>query len=172
MIINLIYDAAAQAAPQSFRDGVNAAADMLEDHFLDDITININVSYGTYAGTALPNQNTSEGNIGAGGSGVGVSESYSDLRDLLVTFATSTDDTTSVNNLPTGSSIGGVSSFVIGTAQAKALGLISGTDTTGDGQIGMGTNFTGDVLFSGALHETHPRHGSDRRPQPGHLPVQ
>ena len=28
MIINLIYDAAAQAAPQSFRDGVNAAADM------------------------------------------------------------------------------------------------------------------------------------------------
>jgi len=75
---------------------------------------------------------------------------------LLVTFATSTDDTTSVNNLPGGSSIGGVSSFVIGTAQAKALGLISGTDTTGDGQIGMGTNFTGDVLFAGALHElTH-----------------
>ncbi len=69
MIINLIYDAAAQAAPQSFRDGVNAAADMLEDHFLDDITININVSYGTYAGTALPNQNTSEGNIGGAAMG-------------------------------------------------------------------------------------------------------
>ncbi len=135
---------------------MQAAADMLDAHFLDSITVNINVSYGTYAGTALPNQNTSEGNIGAGGDGVGVPESYSDLRNLLVTYATSTDDTTSVNNLPTGSSIGGQSSFVIGTAQAKALGLVSATDTTGDGQVGMGTSFTGDVLFAGALHElTH-----------------
>src|SRR5258708_1373269 len=106
MIINLIYDAAALAAPQSFRDGVQAAADMLDAHVVDNITVNINVSYGTYAGAALPSQNISEGNIGAGGSGSGDTESYSDLYTLLKNHETSADDTTSVNNLATGSSIG------------------------------------------------------------------
>jgi VCBS repeat-containing protein len=156
MIINLVYDAAALAAPQSFRDGMQAAANMLDAHLIDNITVNIAVSYGTFNGAALPNQNTSEGQIGPGGDGAGDTESYSNLRNLLATHETSTTDVTSVNNLPTGSSIGGQSSFLIGTAQGKALGVNSATDTTIDGQIGMGTGFTGNVLFAGALHElTH-----------------
>jgi VCBS repeat-containing protein len=153
MIISFVYDAAALAAPQSFRDGMQAAANMLDAHIVDNITVNIAVSYGTFNGQALPNQNTSEGQIGPGGNGAGDTESYSDLRNLLATHETSTNDTTSVNNLPTGSSIDGHSSFLIGTAQGKALGVNSATDTTVDGQVGMGTNFTGDVLFAGALHE-------------------
>jgi len=156
MIIILTYDAAGNAAPQSFRDGMQAAADMLDAHFSDNITVNIDVSYGTFAGTALPNQNTSEGNIGTGGDGAGVTESYSDLRALLASHENTAADTTSVDNLPTGSSIDGQSSFLIGTAQGKALGVVSATDTAGDGQVGMGTGFTGTVLFAGALHElTH-----------------
>jgi VCBS repeat-containing protein len=156
MIINLVYDAAAQAAPQSFRDGMQAAADMLDAHLVDNITVNIAVSYGTFNGAALPNQNTSEGQIGPGGNGAGDTESYSDLRTLLANHETSASDITAVNNLPTGSSIGGQSSFLIGTAQGKALGVNNATDTTIDGQVGMGTGFTGDVLVAGALHEiTH-----------------
>ena len=135
---------------------VQAAADMLDAHIADNITVNINVSYGTFAGSALPNQNTSEGNIGPGGSGSGDSESYTDLRNLLATHETSADDTTFVGSLPTGSNLEGQSSFLIGTAQGKALGVNGATDTTGDGQIGMGTGFTGNVLFAGAIHEiTH-----------------
>jgi serralysin len=54
MIINLVYDAAALAAPQSFRDGMQAAANMLDAHLADNITVNIAVSYGTFNGAALP----------------------------------------------------------------------------------------------------------------------
>ena len=45
LTINLIYDADALAAPQSFRDGMQAAANMLEGAFDDKITINIAVGY-------------------------------------------------------------------------------------------------------------------------------
>ena len=50
LTINLIYDADALAAPQSFRDGMQAAADMLESAFDDKITINIAVGYGEFGG--------------------------------------------------------------------------------------------------------------------------
>jgi hypothetical protein len=154
MIINLNYDQAALNAPQSFRDGIQAAVNNLEAHILDNITITIGVSYGTFNGQALPDQNTSEGNIGPGGNGVGITENYSDLRTLLANHETSADDTTSVNSLPMGMSLEGQGSFVIGTAQARALGVA--TNATQDGFIGMGTGFTGNDLFAGALHEiTH-----------------
>jgi VCBS repeat-containing protein len=152
MIINLSYDAAGLAAPQSFRDGMQAAANMLDAHIIDNITVNIAVSYGTFGGAALPNQNTSEGNIGPGGNGVGISESYSNLLNLLTTHETSAADTTSVNSLPSTLAM----SFLIGTAQGKALGVTNATDATIDGLVGMGTGFTGDALFAGAIHEiTH-----------------
>jgi VCBS repeat-containing protein len=152
MIINLSYDAAGLAAPQSFRDGMQAAANMLDAHIIDNITVNIAVSYGTFNGAALPNQNTSEGNIGPGGDGVGVTESYANLLNLLTTHETSADDITAVDSLPSTLAM----SFLIGTAQGKALGVTSATDPTIDGQVGMGTGFTGDVLFAGAIHElTH-----------------
>ena len=152
MIINLSYDAAGLAAPQSFRDGMQAAANMLDAHIIDNITVNIAVSYGTFDGAALPNQNTSEGNIGPGGNGVGISESYSNLLNLLTTHETSAADTTSVNSLPSTLAM----SFLIGTAQGKALGVTNATDATIDGLVGMGTGFTGDALFAGAIHEiTH-----------------
>jgi VCBS repeat-containing protein len=156
VIINLQFDADALAAPQSFRDGMLAAAAMLDAHLADNITVNIGVSYGTFNGAALPNQNTSEGNIGSGGNGSGYGISYSDLRTALANDATTSDDNTAVANLPGGSSIGGQSSFLIGNAQARALGLVSANDGTQDGWVGMGTGFTGNVLFAGAIHElTH-----------------
>lgn len=147
MIINLSYDAAALAAPQSFRDDMQAAADMLDAHITNNITVNISVSYGTFNGVALPNQNTSEGGFGSG-----ITESYSDLLNLLSTNETSADDVTAVDNLP--SSL--AQSFQISTAQGKALGVTNPNDTAIDGFVGMGTGFTGDTLFAGAIHElTH-----------------
>jgi VCBS repeat-containing protein len=152
MIINLSYDAAGLAAPQSFRDGMQAAANMLDAHITDNITLNIAVSYGTFGGAALPNQNTSEGNIGPGGNGAAISETYANLLSLLSTHETSAADTTAVNSLPATLA----SNFLIGTAQGKALGVTNATDPTIDGLVGMGTGFTGDVLFAGAIHElTH-----------------
>jgi subtilase family serine protease len=161
--INLIYDSFAMAAPQSFRDGMQAAANILQAAFHDNITVNIVVGYGEYGNgaLALPNQNTSEGNIGFTGggqfgAGQGVTLSYANLRADLAADAKDGTDTQSVNSLPGGTSLQGHSSFVIGSAQAKALGLLAGNNGAVDGQVGMGTNFTGNVLIAGALHElTH-----------------
>ncbi len=159
LTINLIYDADALAAPQSFRDGMQAAANMLEAAFNDNIEINIAVGYGEFGGVTLSRQNISEGNIGYTGghtSGQGISEGYSDLRTLLLNHEGSADDITSVNALPNTTSLQGHSSFVIGTAQGKALGLVSPAGVAIDGQVGIGTNFTGNALIAAALHEiTH-----------------
>lgn len=156
MHINLIYDANALLAPQSFRDGVQAAATMLEEALTDPITINIQVGYGEYAGQALPNQNTSEGGSNTD------SISYSDLRSDLVASATTPDDTTALAHLPTGSSIDGKSSFSISRSQEKVFGLIGANDTGTDGYVGFGTTFTGQTLFAGALHEL--THAMGRQP--------
>jgi 20S proteasome alpha/beta subunit len=169
--INIIYDSFALAAPQSFRDGIQAAVNILQATFLDPITVNIAVGYGEFGGTALENlvpanlrnqaQNVSLGNIGYTGggqfgNGQGISESYSTLRSLLAADARDSTDTTSVSSLPNTTSLQGHSSFVIGSAQAKALGVLNANNSAVDGQIGMGRNFIGNVLIAGALHEiTH-----------------
>jgi hypothetical protein len=150
MIINLIYDTFALAAPQSFRDGMTAAANLLSAAIHDIITINIDVGYGEFNGQPLPNQNTSEG----GDSGFSIT--YSNLRALLASHETSAADITSVNALPSTTTLNGQSDFVIGTAEARALGALAANSGTVDGTVGMGRNFTGSVLVGGALHElTH-----------------
>jgi hypothetical protein len=64
------------------------------------------------------------------------------------------DDNTSVASLPNTSSLEGHSSFFVANAQLNAFGTT--TSGAADGGVGMGTNFTGNVLISGALHEiTH-----------------
>jgi VCBS repeat-containing protein len=156
MIINLVYDAQALAAPQSFRDGMEAAADMLEHHLIDNVTVNISVGYGELNGTALASQNVSVGGPGPTTNGAGFDLTYTALRAALASHNTSTTDATVLANLTTGSSIESETDFRIGNAQARALGLVNTTDATIDGGVAMGTNFTGNVLFSGAIHElTH-----------------
>src|SRR5438477_577975 len=117
----------------------------------DNITINIGVGYGEYNnGPLFPNQNISLG----GDSGFSIT--YSNLRALLASHETSLADITSVNALPNTTTLNGQSSFVIGTAEARALGALAANSGTVDGHVGMGTNFTGSVLIGGALHElTH-----------------
>ena len=48
LTINLVWDAAALAAPQSFRDGVQAAANILQAAIYDPLTVNVGVGYGDY----------------------------------------------------------------------------------------------------------------------------
>ena len=150
------YDAQALAAPQSFRDGMEAAALMLERHVLDNITIYIAVGYGELNGTTLSSQNVSVGGPGPTTNGAGFDLSYTDLRAALAAHNTSATDQTVLDNLPVADNIEGENNFRIGNAQARALGLANATDATVDGGVAMGTNFTGNVLFAGALHEiTH-----------------
>jgi FG-GAP-like repeat len=144
------YDASALSAPQSFRDGIQAAINILDSTFIANVTVKIEVGYGEYNGTTLSDQRFS-----AGGFTNGISLSYSTLRADLI--ANSDIDSTSTS-LPNTATVNGVSSFVISRSQERIFGILpqANTTATDDGIIGMGTNFTGNVLISGALHEiTH-----------------
>src|SRR5215468_5749145 len=45
LTINLVFDAAAMAAPQSFRDGITAAMQMITAVVTDHITLNLAIDY-------------------------------------------------------------------------------------------------------------------------------
>src|SRR5438445_8395440 len=94
--INLLFDAAAMAAPASFRAGIQQAASLLTAAISDQITVNIKIDYsGTGGGAAAGPDN-------------GLYESYSSVRTALTNNATAGDSV--FNALAAGSSIQGQSS--------------------------------------------------------------
>ena len=106
--INLLFDAAAMAAPASFRAGIQQAASMLTAAISDKITVNIKIDYsGTGGGAAAGPDN-------------GLYESYSTVRADLINNATPGD--TTFNALPSGSSIQGQSKVAVWNAQLKLWG--------------------------------------------------
>src|SRR6516164_9331531 len=116
--INLIFDAAAMAAPASFRAGVEQAASILSSSINDKITVNINVDYSGTGGGA------------AGGPDNGQFESYSTVRSDLVNDAAPGDAT--FNALPNSSTIQGQSQVAVWNAQLKLFGLLTPNDTATD----------------------------------------
>jgi hypothetical protein len=151
MTINLVFDSNAQSAPQSFRDGMQTAASIIDAAFSDPVTINIEVGFGEFPGGGSISPNVSEG-----GFAQSISESYPTLRNLLASHETSANDRTSVNSLPNTTTIQGQANVVIGSGLAKALGVLAPSNGALDGIVGMGTNFTGNALIATALHEiTH-----------------
>jgi serralysin len=152
--INLLYDAAAMAAPQSFRDGIQQAAALLTAAISDKITVNIKIDYsGTGGGAAAGPDN-------------GQYESYSSIRADLINNATPGD--TTFNALPSGSSIQGQSSVVVWNAQLKLYGLLGANDTTtDDGSATFATDINPALLVGVALHElTHALGRVPYGPQP------
>src|SRR5271168_441627 len=103
--INLLFDAAAMAAPASFRAGIEQAASILSATITNKIAVNINIDYsGTGGGAAAGPDN-------------GEFVSYSTVRADLIANAAPGD--TSFNALPTGSTIQGQSEVAVWNAQLK-----------------------------------------------------
>ena len=102
MSLNLVldYESSALAAPQSFRDAMQAAANILDAAILDNITVTIRVGYGDWNN----NQDTGITTGAEGGSLNGLTVSYASLRTALATHETSTVDQTFVSSLPSTSS--------------------------------------------------------------------
>jgi serralysin len=141
--INLLFDAAAMAAPPSFRAGIQQAASILTSAISDKITVNIKIDYsGTGGGAAAGPDN-------------GLYESYSSVRTDLVNNETPGD--TTFNALPGGSSVQGQSSVAVWNAQLKLFGLMGASDTTtDDGSATFATDINSGLLVGVALHElTH-----------------
>jgi serralysin len=141
--INLIFDAAAMAAPASFRAGIEQAASILSATITNKITVNLNIDYsGTGGGAAAGPDN-------------GQFESYSTVRSDLINDAAPGD--TTFNALPTGSTIQGQSQVAVWNAQLKLFGLLNPNDTTtDDGSATFATDIQPSLLVGVALHElTH-----------------
>lgn len=157
LVINIAWDASVQSAPTGFTTAVTAAAQYLESHFSDPVTINISVGYGEVNGTTL-----GSGTLGASSSYLS-SVSYAGLTSALATDASSATDSAALASLPASSPVAGT--LWTTTAQAKALGLTAATSTATDGFIGFSSTlpFTydssagvpvGSYDFNGvALHE-------------------
>src|ERR1700716_3581433 len=143
IIINLLFDAAAMAAPASFRAGIQQAASILTSAISDKITVNIKIDYsGTGGGAAAGPDN-------------GLYESYTSVRADLINNATPGD--TIFNALPSGTSIQGQSNVAVWNAQLKLWGLLGANDTsTDDGSATFATDINPNLLVGVALHElTH-----------------
>lgn len=143
MTINLLFDAAAMAAPAAFRTGIEQAALQLAQIIKDKITVNLTIDYsGTGHGAdAKPDD--------------GQYISYSTLRANLINNASPGDKTFAA--LPNSTSVQGQSQVAVWNAQLKALGLLSPNDTTtDDGQAHFTTDLPMNMLVGVALHElTH-----------------
>src|SRR4051812_18179520 len=148
--INLIPEASVGNAPSWFVPSVQTAANMLEQAFSDNITLNITYGWGTTGGSPITNANTALGGAN------GFSVAYSTVRSWLSADARSTDDTAAVGSLPTSTSVNNRGSFGVSTAQEKALGHFTGDPNAIDGQIGFGTGWNSGAIVGAALHElTH-----------------
>jgi len=143
LTINLLFDAAAMAAPASFRAGIQQAAALLSAAISDHITINLKIDYSGTGGGA------------AAGPDSGQWESYTSVRADLINYASPGD--TAFNALPSGSTIQGQSSVAVWNAQLKLWGLLSANDTTtDDGSATFATDINPNLLVGVALHElTH-----------------
>jgi hypothetical protein len=151
MNVVLQYESSALAAPQSFRDAMQTAANVLDAAIYNNITVSILVGYGDFDGGEITGLTSSS----EGGSLNGVDVSYTVLRAALVSHESSSVDVTFVNSLPKTSSINGISSFYVPSAIAEALGLMTSSSAL-DGAIGIGTAFPDNELVPTALHElTH-----------------
>ncbi|QQN62772.1 NF038122 family metalloprotease [Bradyrhizobium diazoefficiens] len=141
--INLILDAAAQAAPASFKSGLQQAVAILAANITDKITVNINIDYSGTGGGA------------AAGPDSGYYESYAWTRSELVNNASAGD--TTFNALPTGSTIQGQSNVAVWNAQLKLWGVLGANDTTtDDASATFATDINPNLLVGVAMHElTH-----------------
>jgi hypothetical protein len=129
----------------SFLADEATAVNMLDSAFTDNITVTIQVGDGDYAGTPLPSQNVSEGDVN-----FGYAVTYSSLRNDLINFGQ--PGFFNSTNLPSGTSINGVSNFWVSSAEAKIFGIP--TNGAVDGFVGIGTGFSaGAVRIAAFLHE-------------------
>ncbi len=138
--------------------GFNDAATLWENELSDNVTVNVDIQF-TVLGAGI---------IGSAGSQT-AGFSYSAVKTALTSDAKTANDATAVSNLPSGSALtfrtqnssgtiitdndGGSNNSVldVNRANAKAIGLISGTDTAQDANISFNSDFTFDFDASNGI---------------------
>jgi len=142
-IINPIYDSSITSLSNASTviGAFNTVASDFAKSFTSNVTINVGVSWGSVGGYALPSTA-----VGASTESLYGYFSYSQVKSYLTTASKSTpSDTalaTAVANLPKGAP-SGVGQYVIPSAEAKVLGIISATKSALDGSIGFAGSSSG-----------------------------
>jgi hypothetical protein len=157
--IDLEFDASVSAAPNGFKDAVEAAATVLDTLIVDPITITLTVGWGQNGNYTIPST------AGAVGGGNGSFYSYADVVAALKANANSPVSMSVVANLPQSEPSDVYSGGIyVDWAQAKALGLPVPVTGEVDGGIGFSTTAYGTApllpgsfayreIFDAALHE-------------------
>ena len=132
---NVVYDSSVTSRSDygQIQSAFGQATSAWSNILTDNVTINLRVSFGSVGGYLL-----SPSTLGGSLDALYGYFSYSQMKNWLSNDASSTDDKTAIKNLPAASSAAG-NTFVLASAQAKALGLISGRNTAYDGYIGFGS---------------------------------
>jgi hypothetical protein len=165
MLLNLEFDASAQSAPQSFRDAMQAAANIIDAAFTDNITVNLAIGYGEV--NIGGNVTTLTNGEAEAGPASGDFLSYSLTRSVLQA-SLDADVQSGVAALPTTSTLQNKSNVVIWAAEEKALGLIDANATDLDGSAGFAADIPANLLVGVALHEL--THAMGRAAYPGSSP--
>jgi hypothetical protein len=123
MIINITYDPSVVGAPAGFQTTVDAVAALYENHFTDNLTLNITVVYGALG----PN------GLGQSQPGSLTQISYTNLVTDVANDATTANDTAAA--LASTDPISGTHTYWMNRGEQKSLGVLSGTDTGSDGTV-------------------------------------
>jgi hypothetical protein len=135
---NLIWDSSVASAPAGFESAAIYAASLYTQYYANPEVINVHIGYGEVDGYRL-----GQGALGESMS-YGYLDSYSQvLSELKGDAGSSTWAAQADSSLPAADPTNG-GSFFVSTAEAKALGQISGYGTATDGYIGLSSIYPFD----------------------------
>jgi hypothetical protein len=133
VIINVTYDSSVGGAPAGFKTAFTAAVQFLENTYTNPITINVDVGYGEINGNPLMS-----GALGESSTYFN-NYTYSQVRSALVQNASSADQVSAANSLPSSDPTGS-GNYWVATAEAKALGLM-GPSSSVDAFVAFSSSF-------------------------------
>src|SRR5262245_9663956 len=140
-----------QAEKDSFLADERFAINIFNATFTNNITLTLNIGFGSLNGETLAKQDGGQGNLNFDAA---VLLTYSQLQDDLLTFGQPNFFTTA--NLPEGDSINGESNFWVSSSVGAVFGQTAPNrpPNAPDGYVGIGTSITpGPLRISAFLHE-------------------
>lgn len=134
LTFHLTYDSSASTAPPAFLPAFNDALQFYESNFIDPITINLQVGWGT-----INNQSLLPGAVGESFTNGQVFSNFAGVKAALTSDAKSVADFLSVANMPAGDPTG-AATFTMSDAEGKALGLLGANAPAIDGYVGFNSS--------------------------------
>jgi hypothetical protein len=150
MQINLIPDTSVSSAPVGFTAAIQAAANVYDQDFAGNYTVNINYGWGTFNGQASSGlTNPNSGDFALGGEVNSTEVSYATLKSWLTANALLNDQKAALASLPAGNAAfpGATNSFFVSSAQEKAFGEFTGSGSAIDGAIGFNIGDTANPSY-------------------------